>query len=171
MLDVGMQAPSFVLKGIDGATYDLREAAQRGPLLLVFFSATCGACHTAFPYYNRLRQAYPQDRWQLWAISQDGLEMAQWYAKRHGLAFPVLVDEESWPVSKAYDPPSTPAFYLLDGDRKVVAANAGFSKDDLNELARLLAGWLGQEPQVVAPADDGNPPFRPGCVPRHHEAG
>src|SRR3990172_6921888 len=146
MLEPGAQAPLFSLVGIDGATYSLQEAVQRGPLLLVFFSATCGACHTAFPYYNRLRQAYPQERWQLWAISQDGQEMARWYADRQQLAFPVLVDEEGWPVSRAYDPPSTPAFYLLDGDGRVAAANAGFSKDDLNELARPPAARAGPGP-------------------------
>lgn len=162
MLDLGVQAPPFSLRDIDGAAYELRKGLSRGPLLLVFFKTTCGACNLAFPYYNRLRQAYPQEGWQLWAISQDSLEATRRYSERYEFAFPALLDGAGWPVSKAYDPPSTPTFYLVDGDGRVAAANTGFSKDDLNELSRLLAQRLGGEPAVVAPADDGVAPFRPG---------
>ncbi|MFQ5880303.1 MAG: peroxiredoxin family protein [Dehalococcoidia bacterium] len=162
MPNVGAPAAPFTLTGIDGNTYSLQEGLDRGPVLLVFFKTTCGTCNLAVPYYNRLRQAYPQDGWQLWAISQDGLEATQRYAEKYQLAFPVLLDGKGWPVSRAYDPPSTPTFYLLDRDSTIAAANTGFSKDDMNHLARVLAERVGAQPVAVAPADDGNPPFRPG---------
>jgi hypothetical protein len=38
----------------------------------------------------------------------------------------------------------------------------GFAKDDVNEIARRLAAYTGGEPRVIAPPDDGKPPFKPG---------
>jgi hypothetical protein len=65
-------------------------------------------------------------------------------------------------VSDAYDPPSTPAFYLVGSGGEVDLEGDGFDKDLLNELSRRVAALTGAPYVEIAPADDGNPPFRPG---------
>lgn len=160
-VEVGAPAPEFTLEGIDGRRYSLREALAGGPALLVFFKSTCGTCDLAFPYINRLRAAYG-DGWRLWAVGQDPPHRAREYAHRLGMNYPVLPDSVDYAVSKQYDPPSTPALFLVDADGRVAYTSHGFSKDDLNELSRLLAARLGADPAVVAPEDDGQPAFRPG---------
>ena len=161
VLKVGSPAPEFTLEGTDGRSYSLGEALSGGPALLVFFKTSCGTCDLAFPYINRLRAAYG-DGWRLWAVAQDPPDRAGEYARRQGMNYPVLSDSPDYIVSKQYDPAATPALFLIDADGRVAYTTHGFSKDDLNELSRLVATRLGAEAQVVAPADDGQPAFQPG---------
>jgi len=161
MTEAGTRAAPFTLPGIDGRHYSLPQDSQDCPTLLVFFKSTCGTCDLAFPYINRLKDTYPEG-WRLWAIAQDPPETAREYARRHGIGYPVLVDAPAYQVSKAYDPPATPALVLIDAAGAVAYATHGFAKDDLNELSRRIAAYTGAEARIVAPPDDGNPSFRPG---------
>jgi peroxiredoxin len=160
-LEIGALAPEFALEGIDGRSYSLREALPTGPTLLLFFKANCSACELAFPYMNRLASVY-SDGWQLWAVAQEPPDRAREYAGRYSMRYPVLPDTLDYNVSKQYDPPAAPTFFLVGPDGRVAFSSHGFSKDDLNEMSRLIAERLGVEPQVVAPPDDGQPAFRPG---------
>ncbi len=161
-IEVGARAPDFSLRGIDDDTYSLSDALSRGPVLLVFFKATCGTCDLAFAYINRLPNAYPGDGWSLWAVAQDPPAEASRYASAFGIAYPVLPDVDGYPVSKVYDPPATPTLFLIGRRGDVVQETTGFSKVDLNSLAAALAERLSVEPAVIAPAGDGNPDLKPG---------
>ncbi len=161
-IEAGARAPDFSLSGIDGETHSLSDALSRGPVLLVFFKTTCGTCDLAFPYINRFPEAYPTNGWSLWAVAQDPPVEANGYAASHGMTYPVLPDVDGYPVSRAYDPPATPTLFLVDRRGRVAYTTHGFSKDDLNELSRLLAAEVGAEPAVIARAGDGNPDFKPG---------
>jgi len=161
-IEAGARAPDFSLTGIDGDTYTLSDALSRGPLLLVFFKATCPTCDLAFPYVNRLLDAYPGDGWSLWAVAQDPPAEAGRYASTFGMTYPVLPDADGYAVSKAYDPPATPTLFLIDRGGDVVQETAGFSKAALTSLSAALAELLAAEPAVIAPAGDGNPDFKPG---------
>lgn len=161
LLETGALAPHFTLLGIDGKEYSLPRGAGGRPLLLVFFKTTCGTCDLAFPYINRLREMYP-DGWNLWAIAQDPPRAASEYARAHGINYPVLVDAPDYHVSRLYDPPATPTLFLNDGGGRTLYTTYGFSKDDLNELARLVAGSIEADPVIIAPESDGRPAFKPG---------
>lgn len=161
-LAAGDQAPTFTLDTLDGRPHSLAEALRRGPVLAVFFKTTCGTCDLIFPYLNRFIEGYGGDGWHLWAISQDGPGRSRDYADRYGARFPVLVEGPGWPVSRAYDPPATPTLFFIAPNGRVEETSAGFSKDELNSLARRLAAHLGRPPLTVAEADDGRPSFRPG---------
>jgi peroxiredoxin len=162
MADVGEHAPDFTLPDAAGQVRHLADALAAGPVLLAFFKADCGACNLAFPYVERMRQAYPGDNWSLWGVSQNPVRAAEWFAKNTGVTFPLVIDDEGFPVSCAYDPPATPTLYLIDRDGTIVASHYGMSKDQLNTMAAQLAGLIGAEPAIVAPPDDGKPSFRPG---------
>jgi peroxiredoxin len=161
-IEAGVRAPDFSLRGTDGNAYNLSDALSRGPVLLVFFKTTCGTCDLAFPYISRLLDAYPGDGWSLWVVAQDPPAQANRYVSAFGMACPILPDVGGYAVSKAYDPPATPTLFLIDSGGDVVQQTAGFSKADLNSLAAALAQRLAARPAVIAPADDGNPDFKPG---------
>lgn len=161
MLETGALAPHFTLLGIDGVEYSLPRSAGGRPTVLVFFKTTCGTCDLAFPYINRLRDVYP-DGWQLWAIAQDPPKVASEYARSHGIGYPVLIDAPDYSVSRLYDPPATPTLFLSNAGGRMVYSTYGFSKDDMNELASLIAHMVDAEPLIVAPGNDGMPAFKPG---------
>jgi peroxiredoxin len=161
MLAVGEAAPPFALVDADGTPRALAEALATGPVVLAFLKADCAACNLAFPYLERLRHVYPEQSWTLWGLSQHPARAAQWFAKNTGVTFPLLIDAEGFPVSRAYDPEATPTIFLIDGGQ-VRSVQVGFAKDGLNGLSTLLADRLGRPAAQVAPADDGKPSFRPG---------
>jgi len=161
LLETGALAPHFTLLGIDGVEYSLPKTAAGQPTVLAFFKTTCGTCDLAFPYINRLREVHP-DGWQLWAIAQDPPKVASEYARSHAIGYPVLIDAPDYSVSRLYDPLATPTLFLSDSSGRIVYSTYGFSKDDLNELASLIAHMVDAKPVIVAPGNDGKPAFKPG---------
>lgn len=162
MLDIGVQAPDFSLPDGGGAEHRLAEALKVGPVVLAFLKANCGACTMAFPYLERLHQAYRGAPWSIWGICQNPAQAAEWFAKNTGVTFPLLIEPDGFPVSCDYDPPATPTIFLIEPSGRVKSSHYGFAKADLNALAADLAAALQREPVVVAPADDGQPAARPG---------
>lgn len=161
MLETGALAPHFTLLGIDGKEYRLPNSVGGLPSLLVFFKTTCATCDLAFPYINRLRDAYP-DGWHVWAVAQDPPAAASEYARKLGISYPVLIDAPDYDVSRLYDPAATPTLFLNDASGRVTYATHGFAKDDLNEISHRIAELLDGEPVIIAQADDGKPAFKPG---------
>ena len=162
MLTTGERAPTFDLPALDGRRYRLEDLLAQGPALAVFWKPNCGTCHLAFPYLQRLADAYPAGGWQLLAISQDSTEASDEFARQYGLTFPVLIEGEGWPVSHQYDPEATPTLFLIGQDGAIEMTSVGFDKEELNAISRRLAERLAETPRVIAEEHDGNPAFKPG---------
>ena len=124
--------------------------------LLVFFETDCPTCQLALPYLNALKGA------QVIGLSQDDEARTQDFVRQMAIAYLVVVDR-GLQLSRAYDPQSVPAVFLLDEQGQAVKSLVGFDKNGLNELAV----GLGHAP--IAPADDGAPAWKPGCGSRHLE--
>jgi peroxiredoxin len=153
-------ATPFVLLGSDGAPYTLAE--QRGhPVLAVFFKTTCSTCAMTFPYLERLYQTYGKQGLAVWGISQDTLADTLAFAVDRGATFPMLLDT-AWDVSQSYAVEGVPTLVLIGSDGVVAYRGVSFNKDHLNEIARLAAAQTKSPVLEIAPANDGNPFFRPG---------
>jgi peroxiredoxin len=162
-LEAGVAAPDFALSDRSGQRQTLSEALRQGPVLLVIWKTSCRTTHLTFPYLQRLRQAYPRAGWSLWAIGQDPEEAIGAFFDQVGpVTFPVLNDYPEYAVSKLYDPLATPTLFFVEPDGTISLVSTGFSKEHLNALSARLAARFDVEPVIVAPADDGNPPFKPG---------
>jgi peroxiredoxin len=161
ILEAGALASHFTLLGLDGREYSLPGSLGGKPAVLAFFKTSCATCDLAFPYLNRLREAYPEG-WELWAVSQDVPDRSAEYARRFRIDYPVLVDAPEFVASRLYDPPATPTLFLAGPDGRIEYTTHGFAKEDLNEISARIAAHLGAEPLTIAPEKDGNPPFKPG---------
>ena len=126
--------------------------------LLVFFETDCPTCQLALPYLNALAGSGVQ----VIGLSQDDDGCTQEFIREMGIAYPVAMDDDLR-LSRAYDPQSVPAIFLLDEQGAVVKSLVGFDKAGLNELAASF----GRAP--IAPAEDGAPAWKPGCGSRHLE--
>jgi len=166
MIPSGALAPHFTLLGLDGREYTLPGGLEAEPMLIVFFRVSCNTCDLAFPYINRLQKQYPAG-WKLWAVSQDDPKRTDDYREKFAIEAPVLLDAPALHVSELYDPPSTPALFLVTPDGRVDFTLEGFDKADLNEISRRIAAFVGAAPVEIAAEDDGNPAMRPGCMARH----
>ena len=162
MLTAGERAPAFDLPDLEGRRHRLEQVLSQGPALAVFWKSACSTCHLAFPYLQRLAEAYRSDGWRILAVSQDGAEASGDFARQCALTFPTLIEGEGWPVSRQYDPEATPTLFLIGKDGMIEMTSVGFHKEELNEISRRLAEHLGETPRVIAEENDGNPPFKPG---------
>jgi len=163
MLVVGERAPDFTLPDANGTPHALSEALRKGPVLLVFWKASCQTSRMIFPYLERLRASYPSENWQLWGISQEPTDVVETFLQRVGPAnFPQLIDYPTYDVSNRYDPIGTPSLFYVQPDETLGEASSGFSKAVLNALSGNVGEYLEMTPVEIAPLDDGNPPTRPG---------
>ena len=162
MLTAGDRAPVFELFDLAGTRHRLGDNGAAGPAVVVFWKPECNTCALGAPYLQRLTDAYPGEGWRLLAISQDRSQRTAEFVSEHALTFPILLDDEGWPVSKHYDPEATPTLFFVSDGGVIEMTSVGFHKEELNQVAARLADHLGQPAQVIAEPDDGNPPFRPG---------
>ena len=140
------------------------EAGQLAPYysgtgtatLMVFFETDCPTCQLALPYLNALDGQKVRVR----GISQDDDAATGKFMRQLGITFQVEVDRDLR-LSRAYDPQSVPAMFLLDTAGRVQRSIVGFDKAALNELA----AELGHSP--IASEHDGAPAWKPGCGSRH----
>jgi peroxiredoxin len=100
---VGAQAPDFELWDSEGRSYRLSEALGRGPVVLVFYKASCPTCEFTFPFIQKIVETAGRSAgWKLWGISEDEVDETRAFAGRNKLTFPLLIDEHPYAVSAAY---------------------------------------------------------------------
>lgn len=126
-------------------------------MVLFFFETDCPTCRLSVPYINRLAAHTP-----VTGISQDSASATAAFQSDVDVRFPVQVDE-NLTLSRAYDPVSVPALYVLGTSGQVLRSTVGFDKNELNAIASMVG--VGS----VADPYDGAPAMKPGCVSRHRE--
>jgi thioredoxin-dependent peroxiredoxin len=106
--DIGRDAPDFTLPGVlltEGqsaqAAYTL--SAHRGrPIVLAFYPGdNTSVCTKQLCSYTSGLENFTSFGAAIWAISPQGLASHEQFARRHGLAFPLLADE-GLKVSRQY---------------------------------------------------------------------
>ena len=152
-LAIGVEAPDFELNTVDGHPRRLSEALKRGPVVLIFYKASCSTCQFTFPFIQRIySKVGTTAAWTLWAVSQDDIQETSAFMKEYGLTFEVLIDEHPYPVSAAYGLHNVPAIFVVQPDGTISLSEFGFTKHSLNEIAGF---------PFFTP-DDGLPSSRPG---------
>jgi peroxiredoxin len=135
----GNMAPGFSLKGLDGKNYSLSALMESGPVVVAFFKISCPVCQFTFPFLERLYKRYGGDGVTFLGISQDDARATKNFAGEYGMNFPMLLDEDGYPVSNGYGLTSVPTIFLIDTDGTVKVSCMGFNKKDLETIAAELA--------------------------------
>ena len=106
--ETGQSAPDFTLPGIelkDGAVAraDYTLSGQRGsPLVLAFYPGdNTSVCTRQLCSYTSGLEAFTDYGATVWAISPQGLDSHEQFARKYSLAFPLLADE-GLKVSRLY---------------------------------------------------------------------
>ncbi len=111
-LPVGLDAPSFSLEGLQGATVTLAGLRTGGkPVLLVFSDPGCGPCTTLAPDIARWQREHA-NRLRVVLVSSGAVDKNRAKAAEHGLA-DVLLDPNRQ-VATAYRYNGTPGAVLVD---------------------------------------------------------
>jgi peroxiredoxin len=139
-LAVGTKAPEFELKTLDGKRFSLAEVLAQGPVVLAFFKGSCPTCQYAFPFLQRLQQAYANKGVVLIGISQNNAADTAAFVKEFGVTFPILLDEQdAYPVSNAYGLTNVPTVFWIAQDGEIEVSSVGWLKADYQEINRKMA--------------------------------
>ena len=122
--EVGAAAPPIVAIGVHDEVVSLPEAPAR-PLILNFWSATCGMCVKELQEMQRLQAAQPQAV-DILAVNIDGADSntLRAVASRGKLTVPVAADQLGV-TAERYRVSGTPTSYLIGRDGKIVARQEG----------------------------------------------
>jgi peroxiredoxin len=162
-LTTGKKAPAINLSSIDGGTFSLSDALRRGPAVLVFFKISCPVCQFALPYVERIYQAAKGKNVTVIAISQNSKKDTEFFARQYGLTLPIALEEtKNFAVSNAYGLTNVPTFFYVNEDGEIEVSAVGWSKADVEEIARRVSSITNSGPiPVVKPGED-VPAFRAG---------
>ena len=142
---VGAPATNFTLKDVSGRPMSLGDNFGKNVVLLDFWATWCVPCEAEMPHLQRIYQRYKDQGFVLLGISMDGPETVASvapYVRRMGLAFPVLLDEETQ-VTNIYNPQRTaPLTVLIDRAGRVHRVHPGYKPGDEVELEREVAALL-----------------------------
>jgi cytochrome c biogenesis protein CcmG/thiol:disulfide interchange protein DsbE len=155
--------PEGEFNDAEGKAHDLSRAASTGPLLLGIYKSSCASSKQMFPFLERLHERHGADGLTVLGVSQDSANITRSFARRYGVTFPLLLEGDGYPISRAFDIVATPTVFLIEPDGTVAYATMGFMKPALDALGDAVADALDKPHQVlVTPNDADVPMFVPG---------
>jgi thiol-disulfide isomerase/thioredoxin len=123
LLAVGSDAPGWELRDPDGTVHKLSD--QKGKLVLMDFWATwCGPCKLAMPGVQKLHEKH-KDHVRVFGVNFAESGDPAGYMQKKNFTYTLLLKAED--VASDYKVSGIPAFYLLDGEGKVLYAATGYS--------------------------------------------
>lgn len=163
-LAAGVTAPEFTLPTVDGKQLSLKDASQKGPVVLVFFKVSCPVCQYAFPFFERIFQANLHAHINVLGVSQDNAKNTQAFLKEFGVTFPVAIDDASsdYATSSAYGLTNVPTAFLIAPSGEIEISSVGWSKRDVEAINQRLAEYRQQKPTPIWRDGDSVQEFRAG---------
>ncbi|MGC2551941.1 MAG: TlpA disulfide reductase family protein [Candidatus Sulfotelmatobacter sp.] len=162
-LTAGKKAPDFELRAMDGKRFVLQDELAHGPVVLAFFKVSCPTCQYAFPFLQRLEQAYGHKGVRIIGVSQNDPRETAAFTKEFGVTFPVLLDDaHAYPVSNAYGLTNVPTIFWIAADGDIEIASVGWVKADFEAISRKMAATASVTPAAL---------FQPGEDVRDFRAG
>ena len=162
-LTAGKAAPEFTLPTTGGQAWSLAEARRRGPVVLAFFKTSCPTCQLAFPYLQRLYEAYPNDRMSVVGVSQDSQQETLGFMSDYGVRFPVVLDDtQQFPASNAYGLTNVPTILLIGRDGVIQVSSVGWARREIEDInAGVAEATAVARRKIFHPGED-VPEFKSG---------
>jgi thiol-disulfide isomerase/thioredoxin len=164
-LETGNAAPSLMTTYPDqeGTDHTPGEHLSEGPLLIGLYKASCAASKAMMPLLNRLQDRYAEHGLHVYGVAQDSANVTKSFVRRTGVAYPMLIEGEDYPLSRAFDIFATPTVYVIDRDGQITYSTMGFLRDQVNDIAAAVAAALGVDAETIVSDDEEDiPRFVPG---------
>lgn len=118
VLQVGDQAPNFVLVDMDGKEHRLSDYKGQG-VFLNFWGTWCKPCAKEMPAMDNQYNVYAQQGVQTLAINigESDLKVNS-FANRYELSFPIAIDRNK-SVMESYNIDPLPTTFLINPDGKI----------------------------------------------------
>jgi peroxiredoxin len=161
-LTSGTKAPNFILPAIDGGSFSLHQELARGPVVLAFFKVSCPVCQFAFPFLQRIFEAYAGRNMTMVGVSQNGRKDTDAFLQEFGVTFPVLLDDpNSYPVSNAYGLTNVPTLFWIGQGGEIEISSVGWIKKEMEGINSKAASFNESVRPIFQPGER-IPEFRAG---------
>ncbi len=131
--DIGRQAPDFNLQGAYGGAYHL-DSFRGKPLLLVFWSTSCGICRHELPVLDTLQGEASKTGVQIACVNIGDVDGAREVMRP--LHMLNLVDADGR-AAQSYGVSGVPKLVMIGADGKIKHSSSGMvPEDDLREWMR-----------------------------------
>lgn len=127
-----------------------------GPALILVGHRDCKTTRETLPHVDRIHRRRAPEA-SVVAVLQDDPGTTSAVAAQLGLALPIVLDRDPYPLARALSLEVVPALYLVERGGAIAALSEGFRRADLERFAARLGvdgGLFG--------ADERVPAFRPG---------
>ena len=148
--------PALALPDLEGTPRTLDEAWAHGEALVLIGHRDCKTTRETLPYLDRIhRRRGPARAVRL--VLQDDAETARGLVRDQGLAVPVRLEADPFPLAAQLDLVAVPTLFLVGADGRIQRVSEGFSRADL----AAFADRLGVSGPLFTPEDKA-PEYRPG---------
>ena len=134
------QAQHFTLKNLKGEAVDLDQVlAQNKAVLIDFWATWCGYCVEEMPELVKLQEKQEPRGFTILAVDVgENAEQAARFAKRMGLNFPVLLDDDST-VAGSFGLVGIPTSFLIGPDGRILGEYHSYTKQLEADIEKALA--------------------------------
>jgi peroxiredoxin len=123
-VEVGAQAPDFILEDLNGQKHQLSDYKGQG-VFLNFWGTWCKPCEAEMPYINNQYTHFKDKGVQVLAVNIGESDLAvNKFVERKQLDFPNVIDKDTQ-VQNAYGVNPLPVTFLIDPTGKVVKIHTG----------------------------------------------
>ena len=141
----GNVAADFSARDVEGKTVRLSDYLGKQVILIDFWATWCEPCLAEMSHLRKMYEANKGKGFVILAVSMDGPDTVAEvpsFAKRNGMVFPVLLDEDSH-VASIYNPKkAAPLSILIDKSGKVIKTHEGYNPGDEEVLGKEVAAAL-----------------------------
>ena len=137
-LEVGMQAPDFTLRNLNGNLERLSEFKDK-VIILNFWATWCAPCLEEMPAFEKLYRRYRSQGLTVIAVSLDKGDTSKVakFVDEHSLTFPVLLDLDGI-AERIYPSFTIPFTYVIDKKGRIAARVDGAKNWSSNETFAAL---------------------------------
>ena len=137
-LEVGMQAPDFTLRNLNGNLEGLSEFKDK-VIILNFWATWCAPCLEEMPAFEKLYRRYRSQGLTVIAVSLDKGDKSkvEKFVDEHSLTFPVLLDLDGI-AERIYPSFTIPFTYVIDKRGRIAARVDGAKNWLSNETFAAL---------------------------------
>jgi len=156
-LKTGTMAPTFVVDGMDGNTYDLNDYKGK-VVVMTFWSSRCAICHEEIPKLNRLAAHYKNQNVVFIALTMENEAKVSAYVKNTPFDFTILPN--SFGVVLQYADRDKagnidmgfPAYFLVDQTGGLQMKTSGWDKTTSidSQISKLLSSQNSRDSTIAA---------------------
>lgn len=116
-LDVGEKAPAFLMKTVNGDSFEqLSNGEDSGPAMLIFWATWCPVCKEEIPHVKEIKEEFSKKGLRVLAVNvgvNDSEARVQKFRAKYKMDYPVSFDSGS-KVTKQYGVMGTPTVMIID---------------------------------------------------------